>query len=249
MIYRSNIEAPDLQSQFAATTICKVRPWSMGHDVMSDAVYEPECGFMLHDEAAILYECSRRVKGTWVDIGSRLGWSYAHIRKAGCEVIGVDPAYKADPFLDRFEENIKTFGGDYRIYGDTSTAFFEKGIQVEEQDGTVASLQAGGKQFDGICIDGNHDAPEPLNDARNALAHLKETGVIILHDFWGQPVRDAVNFLIDAGLKCRIYSTPNGMAVCWRGDFEAPDHNPDPAINWAEVRSGRAPEFDFSRTV
>jgi len=48
-------------------------------------------------------------------------------------------------------------------------------------------------------------------------------------------------------IPCRTYDTPNGMAVCWRGDFSPPNHVPDPAIDWGSVRAGRAPEFDFAR--
>jgi len=238
MIYRSNIKAPDLRSQFAATTISKIRPWSMGHEVLSDAICEPDCTFMTDDEAALLYDCARRLNGEWVDIGSRFGWTSAHIAAAGAGVICVDPHFSVPELASRFRGNFGVLPRGVRVFDGESIEFFVDLPKLAEP-----------QFFDGICIDGNHDSPEPLNDARNALAHLKETGVIILHDFWGQPVRDAVNFLIDAGLKCRIYNTPNGMAVCWRGDFEAPDHKPDPAINWAEVRSGRAPEFDFGRTI
>lgn len=101
----------------------------------------------------------------------------------------------------------------------------------------------------GFMIDGDHDSPQPLNDARGALAHLADTGVIVFHDFWGKPIRDGVEYLIEQGLKCRVYNTPAGMAVCWRGDFTPPDHVADPAIDWAQVRASRAPEWNFSRCV
>lgn len=208
----------------------------MGHSVLSDSIYEPDCGFMTHDEVAILHECAKRTGGDWVDIGSRFGWTSAHIA-LNARVICVDPHFVVPELAGRFLGN---FGGalpdGVRVFHGNSMEFFTKLQETIEP-----------RFYDGICIDGNHDDPEPLNDAVNALAHLKETGVIILHDFWGRPVRDAADFLIDSGLKCRVYDTPNGMAVCWRGEFHAPDHVADPAINWAQVRSGRAWDFDFSR--
>jgi SAM-dependent methyltransferase len=234
MIYRSNIQAPDLQPHFAATTICKPRPWSMGHDVLSDAVYEPECGFMTHDEAAILYECAWRSReGFWIDIGARTGWTTAHIAAAGAQVAAVDPMLIYAEFLSRFERDVQEFWSNIAgLYAADSDYFFD----VHEEYKGVCS---------GVCIDGNHDAPCPLNDARNALTFLADTGVIALHDFYGLPIRDAVRYLIGEGMKCRVYNTPNGMAVCWRGNFTPPDHVPDPSIDWAAVRANRAPEFDF----
>lgn len=230
MIYRSNIEAPDLQPHFAATTICKPRDWSMGHDVLSDAVYGPDCGFMTHDEAAILYECSRRIGGRWVDIGSRMMWSTAHIAAAGVEVCAVDPAYCDDRFRER-TGILAANPGKIRVFPLASIDFFAEAL-IDE--------------VSGVCIDGNHDDPEPLNDARRALGVLADTGVIVLHDFWGQPIRDAARYLMDEGLKCVVYNTPNGMAVCWRGEFVPPSHVPDPSIDWAAVRFQRAPEWSGS---
>jgi hypothetical protein len=237
MIYRSNISAPDLQPHFAATTICHPRHWSMGHDVLSDAVYEPECGFATHDEAAILFECARRARGEWGDIGARMCWTSAHIATAGVSrVLAVDPAYTVQEFEQRARSNVEKIKEFNRIslLCFTSTEFF----------GLIANIE-----LSGVMIDGNHDAPEPLNDARNALAHLTNTGVIVLHDLWGRPIREAVEYLMGEGLKCRVYDTPNGMAVCWRGNFTPPDHVPDPSIDWDAVRAGRAPEFNLGVCV
>mgnify|MGYP000949915243 CR=1 FL=1 len=232
MIYRSNISAPDLQSHFVSTTICRPRQWSMGHEVLSDSMYEPECGFMTHDEAAILYECARRVGGEWLDIGGRTGWTTAHIAAGADSVYVVDSALRFDMMLSRFEHNMwEQWNKIAGIHHVDSNRYFAECW----------------KNFEGVCIDGNHDAPYPLNDARNALDHLVETGVIVLHDFWGRPIREGVEYLIGQGLKCRTYDTPNGMAVCWRGDFTPPDHVPDPAVDWTSVRAGRASDFDFSR--
>lgn len=72
--------------------------------------------------------------------------------------------------------------------------------------------------------------PIPLQDAQGAHQHLTDNGVIVFHDFIGTPVQQAVAWLIQQGYKYRIYTTPQMVAWCWRGNFEPPEHVPDPAI-------------------
>lgn len=234
MIYRSNLSAPNLETHFAATTICKPRPWSMGHSVMSDADYDPDCCFLTHDEAAILTWCARPfLSQPWGDIGARFGWTSKHINwVTNAPVICVDPHFNVPRLAQRFKQN---------------TGFPTAWMRYCTAEQFLQSFSAPGPYFGGFMIDGDHDSPQPLNDARGALSHLAPTGVIVFHDFWGKPIRDAAQYLIDQGMGCRTYDTPAGMAVCWRGDFAPPDHVPDPAIDWAQVRRSRAPEFDFER--
>lgn len=244
MIYRSNLTAPDLAPQFKHA-VSRPLPYSLGHDVLSDWSDRPAddpifglykgCGFLTHDEAAILYQTAKRTGGQWVDIGCHTGWTASHEVAAGCKVTAVDNMFCVAEFATRFAANTHAFRLSILIASASSDDYFAK---ISDQF-----------TYDGFMIDGNHDAPCPLFDAQNSLAHLKETGVIVFHDFWGRPIRQAVEFLIGAGLKCRIYDTPAGMAVCWRGDFTPVDHIPDPAIRWRTVREERAPEFDFGRTV
>lgn len=232
MIYRSNLTCPDLQPYFEPL-ICKPRHWSMGHDVLSDPDFEPECGFFTHDEAAILYRCVQSIRGLWVDVGSRTGWTSAHIVSAGAEVVCVDIALRYDNFQRRFDKNMRDFwGGVYSVSHKPFNEYCESGL---------AQIHASG-----VVVDGNHDHPWPLKDAQKALLALNAV-VIVFHDFWGQPIRTGVEWLMKNGFHCRVYNTPNGLAVCWRGAFVPPDHVADPAIDWSEVRRGRAPEFDFGR--
>jgi hypothetical protein len=233
MIYRSNLTAPELAQHFDCT-VCKPRNWSMGHDAISDQDYEPKCCFMTHDEAAILHNIAMRVGGRWADIGARLGWTAAHIATAGCSVEAIDPELAQQPFFARFTRNLRQCG----LLGSVSTS------ALTSQE--YFALKGAGP-FSGVCIDGNHDAPCPEQDAIMAAAHLTEDGAIVFHDFWGKPIRDGVDYLLGVGFKARVYDTPNGMAVCWNGNFAPPDHIPDPAINWANVRRSRARDFDFSR--
>lgn len=247
MTYRSNLIAPDLAPQFKHA-VSRPLPYSLGHDVLSDWSDRPAddpifglykgCGFLTHDEAAILYQTANRIGGDWIDVGCHTGWTAAHILMAGCRVSAVDNMLVVDDFARRLSDNLF----------DLPLRPVPLGHFAMNSDDFFASTDPEWR-VSGVMIDGNHDAPCPLLDAQNSLAHLKETGVIVFHDFWGRPIRQAVEFLIGAGLKCRIYNTPAGMAVCWRGDFTPVEHTPDPAIQWELIRQQRAPEFYFGRTV
>ena len=239
MIYRSNLLLPvDLQPGFGATTICGTMGHSYGHDIICDKDYERNCGFITHDEAAILYHIAKRTPGKWIDIGSRFGWSSAHIALSGSTVFAVDQDYKVPHLLERARANLRGhIETCLRIVpvAKTSNEYFEDLMDTE--------------YFDGVMVDGNHDHPCPTEDASNAMDVITGKGVIVFHDFWGRPVQDAVNYLINEGMKCRVYNTPNGMAVC--GDFpleQFPDHVPDPTIDWNMLRK-RCVGFNFERTV
>jgi hypothetical protein len=101
---------------------------------------------------------------------------------------------------------------------------------VEEVQAETSSqfFRRNTKEFIGAVIDGNHDAPHPLEDVQGA-AHAA-ADVILLHDHVGRPVREAGDWLVSQGFKHRIYFTPNGVGLFWRGlpDFVPPDHIPDP---------------------
>ena len=215
----------------------------MCHEAPSDPIYEPDCTFWTHDEAAILHgiAASLNYAGPWVDIGARFGWTAAALISAGVEVIAVDPHLAVKERRARFFENLAYAGlvdGLREVAPVTAAEFF-----AARRDSVEASIS-------GFVIDGNHDHPEPIRDALGAIQIAPYNCVIVFHDFWGRPIRDAVNMLLDTTeFRCRVYDTPNGVAACWRGfrGWSPPDHVPDPAIAWKEVRASQAPDFNFGR--
>lgn len=243
MIYRSNLAAPNLQPYFKHVH-CRPMPHSMGHDVLSDFADRPaddpvfglykRCGFTTHDEAAIIYNIAEQVGGRWLEIGAHTGWTSAHIANAGCQVHCLEPMYRVPEFRQRTEDNL----GDADCYLDfrRSDEFFSGGISKEiyfPHDSTT-KIEIEFPKWDGIFIDGDHNRPRPMEDAQNAAAHLKETGVILLHDYYGAPVREAADWLAANGFNCKVYFTPHGLACAWRGNFTPPEHRPDPMIpGWA----------------
>lgn len=233
MKYQSNLVAPDLRPIFKL--LVKPHQQTFWHDRLSDPDYEPDCSYWTDDEAAILYHVAKRLGGQWVDLGCRFGWTTAHIAVAGCKVIAVDPVLQFQAQNARFEYNLCHFwSGVLEISHLSAQAWAD----------TETGL------YNGFVIDADHDPPQPLFDAQACLRLAQDTCVIMLHDFMGRPVREAVEWLMaDGGLKCRIYNTPNMVACCWRGDFTPPDHVADPAIDWAWIRHTRMGDFDFSKCV
>ncbi len=237
MIFRSNLTAPDLSKHFKLKS--EPRGHSFGHDCPSDPDFEPDCTSWTHDEATILYNVVVGMLGSsWLDIGARFGWTAAHIAAGAGRVVCVDPLLKLQAQSARFEENTKRYwpwilGIEHR----TAAEYF-------------ALPGAHRQKFDGFVIDADHDAPNPLNDAKGCASLAKETAVIMLHDFYGAPIQDAVTWLLDQGWKARIYWTPNGVACCWRGDFgrddfEPPIHHGDASI--FVLAQSRANGFNLAR--
>ena len=228
MIYKSNLTCPDLSSHFKL--LVKPRPWSLGHSIPSDPDYEPECCFMSHDEAAILYHCATQMRGPWVDVGSRFGWTAKHINWiTNSPVECVDTGYGSQALRNRFLENM---GGSWAPFTFAGTV-----LQLVDTSPARRAM--------GFCIDANHDDPEPLNDARACLKIAAPDCCMVFHDFRGRPIRDAVRFLMAEGFHARVYWTPAMMAVCWRGNFTPPLHHRDPRVDWNMVRIASEIDKDF----
>ncbi len=245
MIYRSNLTCPDLTPHFKHLHV-RPMPHSFGHSVPSDWADKSEgdpvfglykkCGLWTHDEAAILYNVAKRWGGAWADIGAHTGWTTSHIARGlgHNDIAAVDPMFLVPQFGQRFYDN----GAGEEWWSDTSRRWF-------------ADVAVG--EFDAYCIDGDHEPGEPLADAKGALEHFQGRGLCIFHDFIGAPVREAVLFLMDQGFHCRVYNTPHMVAVCWKFSsvdqtFTPPDHTPDHAIDWLEIRR-RCEPFPFERTI
>lgn len=221
MNYRSNLTVPDLRQHFKL----KDPPIQiMCHDIPSDPDYEPGCGYWSQDECAILCAVAAQVQGHWLDIGARFAWTAAHIAEMGRIVSVVDPILSTPDGYNRFSENMYNWWNRLAKIYDTG---------AEE----AFSVMPSWRKYAGFVIDGNHDYPYPLMDAVNAYRFRAEGCVILMHDYWGKPIRDAADWLRIYGFQNKVYYTPNGVCLCWRGlpDFVAPEHVRDPQIDWSGV--------------
>lgn len=246
MRYTSNLTAPDLRPFFKLADPMLQR---MGHDIPSDPDFDPNCGFLSDDEAAILYAIARAWPKRWVDIGARVGWTTCHLIEGGALVKPVDPELRLSNFSARFEQNtMRHWEGVSEVWALTSEEFF-------------AQDKGGG--CDAAMIDGNHDAPEPTLDAIRASRAGAQ--VLVFHDFAGKPIRDAVKYFLgdcsfnngrgettrmESIWRARVYWTPNVMAVAWRDGcgFVPPDHVRDPRVDWSGMERIVAEDFDVRRT-
>lgn len=241
MIYKSNLMAPDLAPHFRLKH--EVRPWSLGHSIPSDPDFSPDCCFMSEDETAILAACARQVKGYWMDIGARTGWTTAAILSGG--VAGIDAVDQDRGLRNRFWENIESVGKEAvnrTVLYSLSAKAAMAGVLKDPTGHTPPP-------YAGFCIDGDHDEPQPLLDAQGCLKIAAPNCCMVFHDFRGKPIRDACRFLMGSGWKCRVYWTPAMMAVCWRGDFTPPTHDRDPNVDWRQVRRSAEIDQDFNLTL
>ncbi len=228
MIYRSNLPCPDMSGFKLRADVVQ----NCGHDCPSDPDFEPACTFMTQDELAILCATFRRLHGrTVVEIGSRFGWSAKAVHSAtgGC-VLCLDPILHYDTAeWNRFRQNLGDTFGSVIAIPRTSQQFF----LYRNTENVVT-------RYSGFVIDGCHDTPEPLKDAKGCVSLSTPDCIIVFHDGRGWPVQDGVAWLLDQGFKARYYSTPNGMFVCWRGfdNWSPPDHDPDPAVDWESIKLG-----------
>lgn len=179
------------------------------------------CGLWTMDEADILYRAAVQLKGSWVDIGSNVGWTTAHVAEAGCDVLAIDPMYRKDEFAARTRMNLDKWlercGGIRAFVAETSA-------RALDEWGTF--------RYTGFVIDGDHDDPNPTTDAAMSVCHLEERGIILFHDARGEPVKKAIRWLLNyfPEFKHRVYPTPHGVCACWRGEFEPPDYVRIPGV-------------------
>lgn len=244
--YLSNLPVVDCLSSFHHLDVRRMGH-SMGHLVPSDFADYPvddpqfglykKCGCWTTDERSILGACARQFHGkTFVDIGCHTGLTSKTINwVTNAPVICVDPMLRVRDFAQRFFDNTG-FPGGWTAPG-TSNEFFEH----------LAAGFPEACQYSGFVIDGDHSEGKPLEDAKNAVKHLAADGIILLHDFIGRPVREAVTWLMNEGFKSRVFWTPHVVAVCWRGDFTPPVHDSDPRINWSAHRAEMWNDFDLGR--
>lgn len=192
-----------------------------------------ECGFWTKGESRLLKQWVNQIGGRWLEIGAHTGWCtniIAEPRAGGSGeypeqvhiVTAIEPMFSMPEWFHRFMAN-SSFRNMARImpWAGRSSQFFDI------WDG------GGGRTFDGCLIDGDHCGDNPLNDAKGCFDRLNERGVILLHDFRGPDVWDAAKYLVDRGLKFKVYPSVHMVCVCWRGEFNPPAPVQEGAHDWA----------------
>jgi len=185
-----------------------------GQTTLHDIDFQPSCGYVSVQEARLLWRAARDFPGDWVEIGSHTGWSGAHIAhglygEPSASLVAIEPQFVYLDFFRRARANWRRAGLDGMVFP----------VAALSKDYFAGCVET----FSGAHIDGNHDAGEPLHDARMLMPHLADRSVVLFHDGVGAPVHEAAHFMQAQGFQVKVFQTMAQMIVCWRGEWEAPE--------------------------
>ncbi|GET42080.1 class I SAM-dependent methyltransferase [Microseira wollei] len=183
----------------------------------------PYIGFVSRDEAHILYNTALKFKGKKVlEIGCWMGWSACHLALAGVELDVIDPILEKPEFYESVSNSLQAAGV-------LDSVRLIPGYSPEKVEEIATEFQ---RKWSLIFIDGNHDAPGPLNDAIICETLAEADALILFHDLASPDVAQGLDYLKQRGWNTMIYQTMQIMGVAWRGNVEPVIHQPDPKIEW-----------------
>ena len=189
--------------------------------------YNPDVGFVTRDEAAILYNAARLVRGKpCLEIGCWRGWSTVHLALGSGMLDVVDPVL-ADP------DFAVTIHRSCEAAGVVNSVIFHPGSSPAMVE---ALARTGAKRWSLVFVDGDHEGDAPCLDAEVAMRYAAETAIVLFHDLVSPYVAAGLGAMRNAGWRTMVYQTMQIMGVAWRGNIEPPDHVPDPNIFWTLPR-------------
>jgi len=184
---------------------------------------EPGVGFLSRDEAHIVYNTALKFKGKKaLEIGCWLGWSACHLALAGVELDVIDPLLARTEFYESVSSSLRTAGA-------IDAVNLIAGYSPQKVEELAAQFQ---RKWSLIFIDGNHEAPGPLNDAIICEQFAEADALILFHDLNSPDVAQGLDYFKQKGWQTMVYQTMQIMGVAWRGKVEPVIHQPDPKINW-----------------
>jgi glycosyltransferase involved in cell wall biosynthesis len=177
----------------------------------------PLMGFMNRDEAVLLHNIALQFAGKpALEIGSWLGWSTVHLALGGVELDVIDPAHD-DPVIRASVED----------------SLHRAGVRANLVAGrSPESIAALGKKWSLFFVDGDHEAPSPMRDARACLPYATEDCAFVFHDLASPAVAAGLRLLEEKGFNVVIYQTAQIMGLAWRGNVTPVAHTPDPDVAW-----------------
>jgi cephalosporin hydroxylase len=182
---------------------------------------DPGCGFLSRDEAHIVYHSARQFEGKRaLEIGCWLGWSAAHMAKAGVQLDVVDPVLAKPAFHKSVTASLRASGvmEHVTLHAGSSPA---KVTELVAQSGRKWSL---------MFIDGDHEGAAPLQDAIACAPHAEADALVLFHDLASPHVAAGLDHFRSLGWQTMVYETMQIMGVAWRGNAKPVEHRPDPAI-------------------
>jgi predicted O-linked N-acetylglucosamine transferase (SPINDLY family)/glycosyltransferase involved in cell wall biosynthesis/predicted O-methyltransferase YrrM len=184
---------------------------------------QPVVGFLSRDEAHILYNTALQFRGQRaLEIGCWMGWSACHLALAGVELDVVDPLLERPEFYESVSQSLTAAGVRDRV-----------SLHPGYSPGAVQALaQAQNRKWSLIFIDGNHEAPGPLEDAIACEQLAAEDAIILFHDLASPDVAQGLDYFRNQGWNTLVYQTMQIMGIAWRGQVQPLAHRPDPQVNW-----------------
>jgi predicted O-methyltransferase YrrM len=183
----------------------------------------PDTGFVSRDEAHILYNTALLFEGSAaLEVGCWLGWSTCHLALAGVRLDVVDPLLANPDFHGSVAQSLIGAGVRDRVRlfpGSSPDKVFELAALLD-------------RRWPLIFIDGSHERPAPLNDAKAAHIVAAADALVLFHDLASPDVEQGLAYLRDLGWNTLVYQTMQIMAAAWRGRVTPIPHVPDPAVAW-----------------
>ena len=184
---------------------------------------QPKIGFVSRDEAHILYNTARRYPGSpALEIGCWLGWSACHLALGGVRLDVIDPLLAEPDIFASVRASLEAAG----VLGHTTLVPGVSPALVFE----LAGLHR--RSWNLFFIDGNHEAPAPLADARAVAAVAPADALVLFHDVVAPSVAAGLAHFRALGWNTMLYQTMQIMGVAWRGAMQPLAHVPDPAVRW-----------------
>ncbi|MCW5315001.1 class I SAM-dependent methyltransferase [Nostoc sp. KVJ3] len=180
-------------------------------------------GFVSRDEAHILYNTALKFQGKKaLEIGCWMGWSACHLALGGVELDVIDPMLSEQLFNESVTESLK-------LAGVKESVNLIPGYSPQKVAEIANKFQ---RKWSLIFIDGNHEAPAPLNDAIICEQIAEADALILFHDLASPDVAQGLDYLKEKGWNTMVYQTMQIMGVAWRGNVEPVIHQPDAQIDW-----------------
>jgi len=184
---------------------------------------QPTVGFLSRDEAQILYNLALQFEGKRaLEIGCWVGWSACHLALAGVELDVVDPLLERPEFFETVQASLTAAGVSDRV--NLVPGYSPQAVQQLAQQAQ--------RQWALIFIDGNHEAPGPLEDAIACAQYAAPDALIVFHDLASPEVSAGLDYFKQQGWQTLVYQTMQIMGIAWRGNVHPIAHQPDPKVNW-----------------